>query len=196
MSTDTEIMSDMAKAMQQKDRQREERGIPDASRETGLRFEAKTKGASGPEVPGRTRAWRTDDGREVWLPTVTLMQHLRKVRPNGESVFTLEKPRMAERVPLDIVCSVCVRVNGQSRKFYSEDQYENHMEILHPREWAREMRERDRAERQEERAVLRTLIQRGEGNAEVVQAYTCEVCGRGFTARIAYTNHKKTHDAA
>jgi len=197
MSTDTEIMAEMAKAMRESD-QREERGIPDASQSTGLKMSQKTKGASGPEVPGRIRAWRTDDGREVWLPAVTQLYHLRKTRPNGEPVFVLTKPEMAQRIPLDISCSICARVNGASRKFYQMTQYEDHMEILHPREWQREQREIDRRERHEERQVLAALATGGRnGNQEPTTirqiSYACETCGKSFSKKVALAGHRRTH---
>jgi hypothetical protein len=202
-----EIMEEMEQALADKEAVREERDL--GEQPTGMRLSQKTNiQFAGEEVPGRTRAYRSDDGREVWLNTAELPYHLSKRLPNGKRVFVMKKPPMAERVPLDIECRICARMNGYSRRFYDNAQYQDHMEILHPRENERERRDQDRQERLEERAVLRALAERGVTNgaeqvkpepevaAEVQSGpapWTCEVCGRGFSVKIAYINHKKVH---
>ena len=135
-----DIMEEMEQALADREAQRDERGLEE--KQKGMRLTQKTNIThGGQEVAGRTRAWRTDDGREVWLNTGELPYHLSKRRPDGERVFVLRKPNIAERVPVEnLACKICIRSRGGSRKFYEYTQYEDHMEILHPREYQRELR--------------------------------------------------------
>lgn len=197
MNQYAEIAEEIESVLADKERQRKDRGIDNSP---GMHFSQKSgiTDAAGEEVDGRTRAWRTDDGREVLINTAELPHHLAKRFPNGNRVFVLRKPAMAERTPLDIECAICKRANGYSRKFYEYTAYDDHQEILHPREWQREQRERDRQDRLEERAVLREMIQRGGANAptesEAVQAgFICEECGKGFAKKVALVGHSRTH---
>ena len=85
------ILEEMEQALADKEALREERGIGEQPR--GMRLSQKTNIAFGDEeMPGRTRAWRTDDGREVWLNTGELPHHLNKRRPDGKRIFVLKKP--------------------------------------------------------------------------------------------------------
>ena len=195
-----EIMEEMEQALQDKEALREERGVGEQPK--GMRLSQKTNIAFGDtEMPGRTRAWRTDDGREVWLNTGELPHHLSKRRPDGKRIFVLQKPSVAERVPLDLKCGVCIRMRGDSRLFYNHSQYEDHMEILHPREYQRELRELDRAQRDRSTDALIALAERGVSNGPTTRqangesvptstaAYACGTCGKQAKSRAGLSAH-------
>ncbi len=200
ISNYAEVMEEMEEALSDSKRQRDERDVEDPR---GMKMSQKGKiTKAGEPIKDRQQAWRTDDGREIWLPTGTLPYHLSKRRPNGDRVFVLRKPPIAEKIPLDLTCKICERANGYSRKFYEWTQYEDHQEILHPREWQREQRERDRLERLEERKVLMALAERGMTNgatqdrtegATSAKKYVCETCDRGFDRAVALSGHRRTH---
>ena len=189
--TDT-ILEEMEQALADKEALREERGVGEQPK--GMRLSQKTNIVFGDtEMPGRTRAWRTDDGREVWLNTGELPHHLNKRRPDGQRIFVLKKPPVAERIPLDLKCGVCIRMRGASRLFYDHSQYEDHMEILHPREYQRELREAEREQRERETSALVALAERGARNgAETTNqasAYTCGTCGKSAKSRAGLSAH-------
>ena len=196
-----DIMEEMEQALQDREAQRDERGLEADPK--GMRLSQKTNITHGSQVvAGRTRAWRTDDGRETWLNTGELPYHLSKRRPNGDRVFVLKKPVMAQRAPLEIQCQTCLRMNGYSRQFFSRSQYEDHQEILHPREYQRELRNDERSQRERETNALVALAERGAGNVRTEQAeqsteeggnWVCAGCHRGFRSKAALGSHARTH---
>ena len=213
-----DILEEMEQALADKEALREERGVGEQPK--GMRLSQKTNIEFGDkEMPGRTRAWRTDDGREVWLNTGELPHHLNKRRSDGKRIFVLKKPSVAERVPTDLKCNVCLRMRGDSRLFYDRSQYEDHQEILHPREWQRELREQERTQRDRSTDALIALAERGAPNGRTTETtnseavapspptegveanrvigagtnWVCIDCRRGFKSKAALGSHARTH---
>lgn len=201
MNDTNSILEEMEQALVDKEAFHEDRPIEEQPK--GMRFSQKSGiTIGGEEVAGRTRAWRTDDGREVSLNTAELPYHLSKRRPGGQRVFTLSKPPAAYKpdpIP-GLKCDVCERLldSPPSNVFITEASYHDHMEILHPREYQREIRNEEMAQRRRETEALVALAERGAANgseeSSATQAtYLCEVCGREFGTKAALGSHARTH---
>jgi len=62
----------------------------------------------GVELPERVRVWRTLSGREAWLPTAQLRQHMAKKHPNGQKVFSAT-PIASSETYIDKTCDICLQ---------------------------------------------------------------------------------------
>ena len=203
METETlEIFEEIEQALADKENLREERGVESPK---GMRFKQKTKiEMGGEELPGRTRAWRTDDGREVWLNTGELAHHLNK-RRNGQRIFTTIRPPAADNKPpiiKGLECAVCIQMEGYSSPFRSESNYEDHMEILHPREYQREVRVEEGVERRRQTDALIAVAERRGANGTTIDNETvtpsapqfqCETCGKEAKSAFGLRAHQRTH---
>lgn len=94
---------------------------------------------NGQEVSDRFTAYRTDNGREVRLPTVQMGYYLRKRHADGTRVFTRNKQEVPAREPIKETCPVCDEHRGPNapqKYFYSINDYVQHMAGFHEQEWA------------------------------------------------------------
>lgn len=201
MTETNSILEEMEQALVDKEAFHEERGLDEQPK--GMRLTQKTGiTIGGDEVAGRTRAWRTDDGREVSLNTAELPYHLSKRRPGGQRVFTLKKPLAAfkpDPIP-GLKCDVCERLHDSppSNVFITEASYHDHMDILHPREYQRELRNEEMAQRRRETDALVALAERGGNGNQNKQAgrnqeagFACETCGKQAKSRAGLAAHKR-----
>jgi hypothetical protein len=192
---DQDIMEEMEQALLDRENVRDERGIGDQPK--GMRFKQTTKIEHGGEsIGGRTRAWRTDDGREVWLNTGELPHHLGKRGVNGERVFVMKRPATADKPPIidHLSCKVCIQMEGKSSPFRSESNYEDHMEILHPREYQRELRDREAADRRNQTDALIALAGRTqEVTNGTKESFICDNCGKEAASRAGLLAHQRSH---
>lgn len=110
----------------------------------------------GQPLPERVRVWRTQSGREAWLPTAMIRQMMAKKHSNGQPVFSRTPPEGKQLQPIDQGCDICLQ-REIKKVFYSVYDYEGHMDTFHPREWQSKIREQERLERLEDREILRAL---------------------------------------
>jgi len=145
---------------------------------------------NGKEMPERMPAFRRLTGTQVFLPTVQLAYHMAKRHSDGSKVFVRTQAEcLTQPEPIDESCEVCARREIKKRFFNTYD-LEAHMDVFHPREWGIQQRDLDRRERQEERVILRALVERGQVQ-EVTNELKCELCGKAVKSQFGLQAHKR-----
>lgn len=175
--------------------------VADVTQQTSFREKPKRSMITyqGQTIPDRFKAWRSDDGTEVTLPTGLMGLMLRKRHANGKPVFLTKNPGIV-KPEIPETCDICTQNRGGlKKKFISRMSLMLHMRHKHPMEEQMTREEREYMDRQEERALMRQMIQRGGANGnseEVPTTHTCETCGKGFSKKVALVGHRRTHQSA
>jgi len=115
------------------------------------------------KAPERVMLWNKMAGRGSMVPTTIATKRIMQgTETFPKEAFTLRDPGNTARVPIEEHCWVCDKRRAEAgnppRDFFDVLQFEAHMDLMHPREWASAQRRGLQAERLEERQAMRDMI--------------------------------------
>lgn len=118
---------------------------------------------NGRKAPERVMLWNKQTGRGSMVPTTIATKRIMQGTDTfPASAFTLRNPGAAPRQPIAEHCWVCDKRRAEAgnppRDFFDVIQYEAHMDLMHPREWASFQRRGLQQERLDERQAMRDMI--------------------------------------
>ena len=144
---------------------------------------------NGKNLPDRIPLYNKQTGDISMVPP-TLAQQRFMQHPG---VYTFRKPdNFPEKTPIDETCDICTRNrNGSKRPFYDIYDLENHMQVLHPREYASKLRTQEQTERREDRELQRQLVSAVARPAQ--DLFDCDQCDFVSKSAAGLSAHKRSH---
>jgi len=164
----------------------------------------------------KVKVYDTITGEDSWVlynPETggLLRQVLRRKRPDGSRMFDLKPPldKMGNIIrPVRGIHKCLLHKDGPNREHYNQMglpvcnkdnitapyMVEKHMKNRHPTAWGIIERERQDAEKKEDRDFQRGIIEMAAGrNQEPKETFSCSMCDKKFGSRIALEGHKRSH---